>query len=193
MAKRGRKRRQNVEREPNGRVSRKEQAKQVKETVVEARMRQYDLKEDAAVLDLAGYSLGRLALRREVSETELEAGNRFALDAARYFRLAGIPFPSPRSASIGGAGGRSVYEPDRETVQGAANRWMGLQGCIAIYERPGAAGRPVLEALMNVCVRDLDTSSWPPHMMQFLHKGLRALVDFYGLDAQDVDIRERAA
>lgn len=195
----GRKRVEGVVREPNGRASRKqkhvdererETQRQVRATVVEARMRQHDLKEEAAAKDLAGYALGRLRLGKEISEPELEAGNRFALDAARYYRLTGVPFPSPRSASIGGAAGRSLHEPDREAVQSAAGRWMGLQGCIGIYDRPG---KPVLETLMNVCVRDMETDSWPPHMLGYLHKGLRALVDFYGIEAQDVDSKAEAA
>lgn len=208
----GRPRIPNVERTDKGRISRasaavvvrnRETEKAARSTVVQGRVKHHPgMKEETAVSPLAGYELGRLHLRRELEAWELEAGNRFAADVAEYYFTTGIAFPSARSASLAGTmGGDHEYVPDEadrsfkalqwmRRVQSASKRYMGLQGCIGLFDKPG---RPVLTTLMSVCVRDMDTSSWPPHMLNWLHKGLRALAEFYGIDTRDVDTRGKAA
>lgn len=199
----GRRRVQNVPRvSHNGRISRTkvaihkrlvESAKEAKAVVVAARLAKHKTvsEEQAEHSMLAGYELGRLRLAKKISEAKLKAGNLFAEDAARFYRLTGVPFPSARGTSIGKVPGRSLQEPDAKSIRDIHARWAGLQGCIAIYDKP--QGKPIWTTLINLCVLDQDTSSWPHHMEAFIHKGLRALAVFYGVGAQDVDSESEAA
>lgn len=78
MAKRGRKRRVGVKREPNGRASRASgQIGNPTDVVLNARMRHFGFAPEVARGDKAGFPLGRLRLWGKVSESEYEAGLEF--------------------------------------------------------------------------------------------------------------------
>lgn len=184
-----------AKRNDNGRLSQskvaihqraKETARQAREVALASRMKHREPKvREAAGDPLAGYELGRLFLAGRIGEPLLKAGNRFAEDMLRHYRLTGIPFPSPRGIDIAGVNGRSLAEVDPKKVIASRKRVAGLEGCIGIFDMPG---RPIWTELLNLCVRDMGMTSLP-----HVHKGLRALAEFYGEHAQDVDSRNRAA
>lgn len=78
MAKRGRKRRSGIKREPNGRASRViGQAGDPREVVLNARMRHYQVPLETAKADRMGFPLERLRLWEKITESEYEAGLEF--------------------------------------------------------------------------------------------------------------------
>ena len=116
----GRPRKQDAERYPGGQIKhdyrKAESQRGNMGTVVDMRQRMYGLSENDAKSDLAGFVLGRMKLDKAIDEVELKAGERYAEDMARYYRLTGIPAPSPRAQSLFSVGG---YEGDISTERAA--------------------------------------------------------------------------
>lgn len=183
-SKQGRPRLPAVEREENGRLSRRklsifvrkqESAKKVREVARAARSRVYGVPEKQSERPEAGYALGRLFLAGHIDKDQLDAGDKFAEDHARYYGLTGIPFPSPRAQDlfrVKGAPG-----PDRPlAAKSAANAVMRAEMALGMVDR---AGRPVMTTTKRVCVLDDDENILHPYTLFMLRKGLDALVVHY--------------
>jgi hypothetical protein len=180
----GRPRNHDAERYPGGQIKHDyradENEKQIKGTVVDMRQRLYGLSEADAKSDLAGFVLGRMRLDMAINEVELKAGERYAEDMARYYRLTGIPAPSPRAQSLFSVAGHEGEISSERAAQAreASNRRMALE--TVLLRLPD--GPRVKTTVFNVCFMDHDNlRDMPSHMFGWLHCGLRALALHYGL------------
>ena len=187
----GRPRNQDAERYPGGQIKHDyredEKERDAMGAVIDMRQRLHGLSPEDAKTELAGYVLGRMRLDRAINEVELEAGNRYAKDMARYYRLTGITAPSPRAQSLFSiAGHEGEISPERATqAREASNNMMKLEG--VLLRLPN--GPRVKTTVFNVCFMDHDNlRDMPSHMFGWLHCGLRALAIHYGLQ----DVRKSA-
>lgn len=187
--KRGRPRMQDVEREPNGRRSRRKLATQsriekhgqdMQSVVLEARIR-HGVPRDLAHLPQAGTALGRITLMfpGRLGTAHIEAGERMGLDYARYYALSGIPFPSVRAANLFRVHGTTTHYDDPARVQKAVKRVMDIEKVLGLND---IAGRPITRLTKQVCIMDDDSQMRFEHMVKFLRRGLEALAAFYGLN-----------
>gem|GEM_PF-815384 len=178
-----------VEREPNGRKSRRKSAvmrrtheteAEVKMVVISARMKA-GLTKSIAERPEAGSVLGRLHILfpDRISYAHYQAGIRYGEDYSRYYALTGIPYPSARAHDMTRIHGLGVDKP--EAAKKARERINEI--CDEI-RKVDQSGRPIASVLRKVCILDEDTGMHMPHMIRFLSNGLDALVDFYGIDRE---------
>lgn len=178
-----------VEREPNGRKSRRKSAvmrrtheteAEVKMVVISARMKA-GLTKSIAERPEAGSVLGRLHILfpDRISYAHYQAGIRYGEDYSRYYALTGIPYPSARAHDMTRIHGLGVDKP--EAAKKARERINEIGGEIRKVDQ---SGRPIASVLRKVCILDEDTGMHMPHMIRFLSNGLDALVDFYGIDRE---------
>lgn len=186
-AKRGRPSLPNVEREANGRKSRRkssvalrlvETEKEVKSVAIANRIKQ-GMSEGIADSQEAGSVLGRLHLMdpESITKQHYEAGQRMAQDYARYYALTGIPFPTIKAHDVRGVKGYS-HDDDPVNARAASERIMKIEQVLGAVDR---AGRPVTSVTKKVCVMDEAEGMHLPHMVKYLKCGLDALVQHYGL------------
>jgi hypothetical protein len=180
----GRPRKQGAERYPGGQIKhdyrKAETEREIMGTVLDMRQRQHGLDEKDAKSALAGFVLGRMRLDKSINEVEFKAGERYAEDMARYYRLTGIAPPSPRAQSLFSIAGHDgdVSEDQARRAREAANKMMALEG--VLLRLPD--GPRVKTTVFNVCLMDFDNlRDMPLHMFGWLHSGLRALAIHYGL------------
>lgn len=173
-------------REPNGRLSRRIQAKEarqgeteraVKETVTEARMRVLGLSVADCERPEAGSVLGRLYLdpRNKLTKAQYEAGVRMGEDFARYYALTGIPFPTASAIDLTRVHGIG-RDPNPAAVRAASSAIMAIEATLGMADE---SGRPVTSVCKAVCIRD--EPIYHGHMIEFLKCGLHALVEHYGV------------
>jgi hypothetical protein len=163
------------------------------ETAKEARRRVFGISEKDSGSQEAGSVLGRLYLdgalglvmkQQGTSWLRKEAGDRYAMDMARYYMLTGIPHPSPRAQNVLAVRGYDGDEAESraQAARKASNRMMALEMCLGAAD---TQGRPVTSSIKTVCIMDEETArGWHPSQIQHLRRGLDALVKFYGLDGQ---------
>lgn len=180
-------------REPNGRLSRRQQRTVAVEeqehrdniaTVARTRMRHFNIKTIEQAADPRhGYLLGRMFLDKNVNDVQHEAGIRYAEDMARYYGLTGVPFPSARAQNLfavrstGGEDSQSRADRAREASKRMAKLRDILLGCGDIN-----TGRRVEHTVKLVCVEDIDECrDLPQHMVAWLRRGLNSLALFYGV------------
>ena len=180
----GRPRNQDAERYPGGQIKHDYRAEESERdtmgTVIEMRQRRYGLSDEDAKKDLAGFVLGRMRIDRAINDVELKAGERYALDMARYYWLTGIAPPSPRAQSLFSVAGHEGDISAERAAQAreASNRMMKLEGLLLRLPN----GPRVKTTVFNVCFMDMDNlRDMPSHMFGWLHCGLRALALHYGL------------
>lgn len=187
----GRPRNNDAERYPGGQIKhdyrKAETERDIMGTVVDMRQRQYGLNETDAKSALAGFVLGRMRLDKAINEVEFEAGQRYAEDMARYYRMVGIPAPSPRAQSLFSVKGHDgdITPEQAKSARDASNRMMEMEDVLLrLHDGPR-----VKTTVFNVCVMDFDNlRDMPSHMFGWLHCGLRALAMHYGLQ----DVRKSA-
>ena len=180
----GRPRKQGAERYPGGQIKHDyredEKERDTKGTVLDMRQRLYGLSPEDAKSDLAGFVLGRMRLDKAINEVELKAGERYAEDMARYYRLTGLAAPSPRAQSLFSVRGHDgeVTEEQATSARAASNKMMELEGILLRLPN----GPRVKTTVFNVCFMDHDNlRDMPSHMFGWLHCGLLALAIHYGL------------
>lgn len=172
---RGRPRKEGAERHPCGKIkqdwSQQESEKDAMSVAMVARGRIHGLNENNA---LAGYTLGRIFLDGKIQQHQREAGDEYAEEMVRYYRLTGIPFPSARAQSIGGIRGSDgeVSQTRAEAARRASNRFMQLEGLLLRCEE----GPQVKMTVYNVCVMDYEVlRTMSERQMLWLRRGLDAL------------------
>lgn len=172
---RGRPRKAGAERHPCGKInqnwSQHESEQDAMSVAIVARGKIHGLNENNA---LAGYTLGRIFLDGKISQHHLEAGNEYAEDMARYYRLTGIPFPSARAQSVGGVRGSDgeVSQSRADAARRASNRMMELEGVLLRCDD----GPQVKTTVRNVCLLDIETLRlMPEQQLLWLRRGLEAL------------------
>lgn len=194
---RGRKVTVGIDRLPNGRPRRygaddERSADIARATVVETRMRHYNITPIKAKLPEYGYVLGRIYLNGGLGETvydsgekgraesRLDAGQRYAIDMARYYGLTGIPFPSPRAQDLFRISSHpGDDDEDRKTrVNRATSLMMRIEGALL-----GCTdGRAVATTVKNIALLDIESAVlWPDHMIRLMNRGLDALIFEYGI------------
>lgn len=180
----GRPRKKDAERYPGGQIKHEyrseETERETMSTVIDMRTRLYGVSEEDAKKTLSGFVLGRMRLDGSINEIELKAGERYAEDVARYYRLTGIAPPSPRAQSLFSIGGHDgdVSEDQAKRARDASNKMMAIEG--VFLRLPN--GPRVKATVFNVCFMDHENlRDMPSHMFNWLHCGLRALAIHYGL------------
>jgi hypothetical protein len=162
-----------IEREPSGRVSR---------SVVKAldgvppteakRLR------DAAVRGMQapewGTEIGRLFLEGKISSPLFEAGKRWGRLVVAYHKAIGAPSPYPRSMDLGRVRGKSTnYDPDTREIITAMTE---AHAVLSSY------GYDIERAVRNVCEENEATVG--ARSAEYLIRGLKALALFWGLTTE---------
>lgn len=126
MAKAGRKRKQGIKREPNGQASRTATEKP-RDTVLGVRMRMYGISRQRAESNLAGFEIGRMALRGDFGkdyQPSLNAVEEYVNAAADYFRIKCPLQQMPKAMDyMAGRGLSTRSEPSLKTVQKIEQRY----------------------------------------------------------------------
>lgn len=175
-----------VEREPNGKKSRRQASKQEQENemqasaIATAKAQRVKLGIEGDALDpRLGYSLGRLRVLDYLTEDQFEAGKRYAQDIVRDLKLSGLSIPSPRAQNIFAVHGREVLEEDfndAERAKEARHRRNKLRDLL-LATGDINTGRRVLAIVYSVCILDEDC---PVHEGFYLARGLNRLARHYG-------------
>lgn len=166
----GRPRKEDAERFDCGKIKPEWTEKETKVVALDARKRIHKLDDG----QFAGYTLGRIYLDGNITEEERKAGDEYAEQIARYYRLTGISFPSPRAQDVNrlaGDGG-DVSEDRANRARAASKRYMALEGLLLSL----ADGPQVKQTVFNVCILDIEgLRKMPDRQMRWLRRGLRAL------------------
>lgn len=180
MARRGRKKKQNVKREPNGRVSRAGQGDKVFETVkTQPHRRHLSNFRDARAADV----LGNLSIAGLITSDQYEAGKVWRQVVASHRRAMCIPSPDPRAGGAdylservdAEAGGISLDDrSEDERDVSAIRRYQRVYR--ALYD----AGRAALLEVNRVCIRDESVNE-----LASLRAGLTALSRHFGMFEPD--------
>ncbi len=156
--------------------------------VLARRIRHYSITGDDSMKRAAdprhGYLLGRLLLDGQVTESQHEAGIRYANDMARFYALTGVPFPSARAQNLFAVRGEAGESDSRtEAAKHARSRKMRLQALL--MECGGVnVGRKVETTVNAVCVLDIDElRNLNPLQKAWLKQGLNMLARYYGIPA----------
>lgn len=178
------------DREPNGKPSRRtasieerEHAVQMQNmsVVADRRIRHLGIVSEVSRDPRWGYLLGRMFMDGNVTESQHEAGVRYAQDMARYYGLTGVPFPSARAQdlfAIKSAGDEP--EGKGKAALAARNRMVELRNLL-LSSGDINTGRRVLHTVNVVCVEDIDElRTLNEAMKAWLKRGLNALAKFYG-------------
>lgn len=174
----GRPRKEGVERYPGGQIRHSETEKEVKAVAIEALKRVHGV--DYHASGYSGYTLGRLFMDGKINKQQLEAGDYYAEQMARYYSAVGVPFPSARAQdlfSISGFGGETTAEQARR-ARAASNKMMELEGVLLRCQD----GPRVKSTVFNVCVMDYEgMRTMPEAQLLWLTRGLNALIWHRGL------------
>lgn len=147
--------------------------------------------EKQAVDPRRGYVLGRIFLDGRVTATQHEAGVRYADDMARGLGLNGMKMPSPRAMNLFMvARGHNGEDANPDAARAAQKRMTDLHGVLqsdpmesfhkSKTYRSIQTKRAVENVVFQVCVAEPEEVwNWPPHMYEFLRKGLDLLANFY--------------
>ena len=178
---RGRPPKLNADRFPNGKIkpewSTRETERDIKSVALEARKRIHGL--DNAT-DLAGYTLGRIYLDKNITHAMLEAGDTYALDVWRCYKDMGARLPIQRAQALGERCGPSYMPDENETqIERAQRAAVWLKNMRA---RLNAVGHGVEGMTFNTCVvGEEQLRMMPPAQFDMLRRGLTALIWFYGI------------
>ncbi len=162
----GRKRKQG-HREPNGRLQRlspEKEARQIRETVIEARMRVFDVLGEHADKQESGSSLGRAFLNQVITWHEFQAGLIAGEVAAFYYRMKGLPPVTPQAFDMFRVMGFSGYEPSARTVKCAIDDYERLKSAMIVRGMTrNASQRLVQDAVFTECNIDKEWSQAQKH------------------------------
>lgn len=175
----GRPRKENVERFPGGKIKPFETEKENMSVVIDARKRMHGANMNVES-PLAGYTLGRIFLDGKITEEQRQAGDEYAEIIARYHRLVGIPFPSPRAQSLFSIKGHDgeVTADMASRARSATNKMMELHGVLLSC----VDGPQVRSTIHSVTVMDLEhLRGMPDQQMLWLRRGLSALNKHKGI------------
>jgi hypothetical protein len=131
-----------------------------------------------------GYVLGLMRLDHTITERQHAAGIRFGEDVARYYGLAGVPYPSPRAQNLFRVGGNDGDESQTraEAAKQARTKHNMLRDHLLATGNINE-GRHVLHSVKEVCVLDnMHARRWPEHMLNHVRRGLNRLADCYGIE-----------
>lgn len=166
------------ERYPSGDIKRSETQKEVMSVAIEARRRidgwSEKVSDDTVRGQLAGYVLGRMRLDGSITEEQLKAGDEYAEIMCRYYRMVGIPFPSPRAQSLFSIKGHDGDETQSATdrARRASNSMMEITGLLLRCED----GPQVKQMVHNTAVMSYDhLRGMSSQQLLWLRRGLDAI------------------
>jgi len=202
-AKRGRPRLPAIEREPNGRQSRRKESQDVQAAeelseipAIQRRIREDNIvpfKKDGKLVSAEkqaqdprrGYALGLLLLDHRITQAQHDAGVRYGEDLSRFYALTGVPFPSARAQNLFAVKATGTDENESRAEQARRARQTASKlDAILLSVGDIDTGRKVSHTVKMVCVLDVHESRcWPEHMLGFLRRGLNALArQHYGME-----------
>jgi len=152
----GRRRSPDVHRSPDGRSNGEPAA------TIRAVARAYRIKngarEDQALNEHYGTTIGRLRLEDAITETQFNTAGRYAECVAHNARLLGIPFPHARSAALlmAGQGQSCAPDPDPEWVTMIKGRFRDCRRALLDCGRDLLVGSEVNRIVYGVVIDD-----WP--------------------------------
>ena len=168
MARRGRKRKNGVKREPSGRVQ-TATPDQIRSVVLDQRKRLVGSQD--ARSELSGYVLGRLHLKNYVRDRKLvDAGLKWTQLVGTYCRIYGIPKPTPQACQMNVSYGIPIVaELPEDRIAAIKSEYHSAFAALM------DAGMIPLRVTNDVCVND----AWPGDNVQGfvdkLNAGLNAL------------------
>lgn len=202
-SKRGRPKLPAESREPSGRPSRRKASRSQREDMtaaeamsvaVERRIRHDNIvpfrekggkvvtAEEQAKDQKRGYTLGLMYLDHTITQSQHDAGVKFAEDMARYYGLTGVAFPSARAQNLFAVRGNEGDETESKSEAAKKARIKAqklrdvLLGVGNIDE-----GRKITSAITEVALLDnVQCRKWPDHMLWMIRRGLNRLADYYG-------------
>lgn len=141
-------------REPNGQLQRPSKAEKEEDILSVALKQPHRVAfGDKARDPRAGYTFGRLALSKEITQEQFRAGEEWTKLFVRHAKIMGIPMPSFPSIMAGNiAGGISHWEPDDEEVFKVRRDFENMNRDLA-DNLPGDY-LEAQRALMGVCILD---------------------------------------
>jgi len=183
---RGRKRKPGL-RYDCGKLRREETEREAMATAIAARQRHYGVTAKQARDERLGTSLGRLAFRKLISDTQYQAGVVFGELYQRHHIVMGLPVPSPRSVAgiliNEGIFGSSPSEPVLDVIEKLRERFEQATEALDQCDREhrlSAGMRPTLLIYRVICA-DEDTNIWRDEDLGNLRVALNALVRVFKL------------
>jgi hypothetical protein len=183
---RGRKRKPGL-RYDCGKLRRDETEREAMATAIAARQRHYGVTAKQARDERLGTSLGRLAFRKMISDTQYQAGVVFGELYQRHHIVMGLPVPSPRSVAgiliNEGIFGSSPSEPLLDVIEKLRERFQQATDALDECDREhrlSAGMRPTLLIYRVICA-DEDTTAWREEDLGNLRVALNALVRVFKL------------
>ncbi len=170
-----------------GKIKREETEREAMATALAARQRHYGVTGKQARDERLGTSLGRLVLRKLISDTQYQAGVAFGELYQRHHIVMGLPTPSPRSVAgvliNEGIFGSAASEHTLELIDRLRQRFQDATDALDQCDRdnrflPG--GRPTLLIYRVVCA-DEETKTWRNEDIGNLRFGLNALARVFKL------------
>ncbi len=117
----------------------------------------------------AGYSLGRLYLRSQITSPLHEAGLKYAALVEAWQRVQGLPSPFPAAMDLSGVRGLTLYSsPTDAAVKRITNDYMKMQTALS------DAGRKAIGSVREVCLYDGECAD-----IESLKLGLTSLAQFF--------------
>ncbi len=165
------------EREPNGRILRENETVTA---VAKAQRAKLAIITDNVLDPRLGYALGRLRLLSLISETQFEAGSRYAKDIVRDLKLSGLSLASAKAQNIFAVHGKESNEEGQGKAEQAkqARHKRNVLRDLLLATGDINTGRRVLSVVYGVCVLDEDCRA---HDGPLLVRGLNRLVFHYQL------------
>jgi len=174
MARAGRKRKANVERNAAGK-SRGDRPDEIMAVVLAQPHRRFaDTPRDARL----GYPLGRLCLAGYITEKQHDVGQRWATIVRRYSALMGFRLENPETPNVAliATGLSCAAEPDERVILALRRDYNDAYAALDRVGRDTRTGRGPLKICRQICVQEMSEAILWPHRIGDLRIGLNALV-----------------
>ena len=171
----GRKRKENIKRQPNGQPSRAGQTDKIKSVALEARQRVFNVRSEDAGKPEAGSAIGRAYLLpglKGISGKQYNAALISADIITTYYRVKGYPRPTPQALDMFRVVGLSTKTVNEDRIKAAEADYMRLQKAMRATDHPYAAASSVIA---QAVIEDHDMGNWPKHMTCYLKDTLDAI------------------
>ena len=171
----GRKRKENIKRQPNGQPSRAGQTDKIKSVALEARQRVFNVRSEDAGKPEAGSAIGRAYLLpglKGISGKQYNAALISADIITTYYRVKGYPRPTPQALDMFRVVGLSTKTVNEDRIKAAEADYMRLQKAMRATNQPYATASSVISQSI---IEDIDMHNWPAHMMRYLRETLDAI------------------
>ena len=172
---------------PCGKRTRQELEKDAMSVAIDARRRHFGVSAKQAKDERLGTTLGRLAFREFISETQYQAGLAFGQLYRDHHMMVGLPSPSPRSVAglliNEGIFGASPTEPALDMLEKLKRRFNDATNVLDACDREhrlSAGRRPTLLVYRVIC-SDEDALHWREEDIGNLRVALNSLVRLFRL------------